>query len=580
MALRMNLFSKFLFVIIIISIVPLVIQGLKMMDINRSALEEVVMENHGHIAVSVAQDIDEFAGKLNLDLAFVLAFEQFPGMTRSAQYKILFSVINRNPEFGAVSLMDNTGREINKAVNTELAGEDTGYAFRGNTDVFISARKTQTPQFSKLYYQHNIPHIDVVYPLSNSGHYVYVKVTLQKIWKKIKNIDIGKRGFIDIVDTQGIRVYHGQDMHGYELKDVSDTELMRNTMMPVTSDNSMYTRFESDRGVSMVGAYSAASSFDWKVIVQQPRAEAFHSLILMRVQSVFLILLIGVVSIFTALMLGKSLAMPIKQLTIGAKKLGEGNFDYKVKVKSNDELKTLADTFNFMTQEIKQYQEELVNKERLAAVGQMASVVGHEIRNPLGVMNNAVYYIKSRLGDTDPKVLKHLGIIEKEIAASNKIVGDLLGFSRTRDPMAKPNDLNALLEETFGVISFPETVQLEKKLQIPLPQALMNTDEMRQVFINLFNNAVQAMEEKGGKLVVASSKDNGMARIEVRDTGSGIPPDVMKKLFTPFFTTKSKGTGLGLATVKRIIERHKGKIELLSEVGKGTTFVIHLPLAQ
>ena len=287
---------------------------------------------------------------------------------------------------------------------------------------------------------------------------------------------------------------------------------------------------------------------------------------------------------FVAFYLAKSLSRPVLELVVGAEKLGEGDFSQEVKVNTRDEISTLANTFNFMVKKLKEYQEQLVLREKLAAVGQMASVVGHEIRNPLGVINNAIYYIRTRLemsseAELDPKIQKHIGIIEKEISASNKIVNDLLGFSRTRPPMAQPLDLNKIVEDSLSAVSIPDGVKVEIDLSMELPPTLVNQDEIRQVFINIINNAWQAMPE-GGTIKIRSYVGEEMAQVEITDTGCGISPENMRKLFTPFFSTKTKGTGLGLAAVQRILERHKGRIKVRSRLGQGTTFIISLPLAK
>ena len=209
-------------------------------------------------------------------------------------------------------------------------------------------------------------------------------------------------------------------------------------------------------------------------------------------------------------------------------------------------------------------------------MGQLASGVGHELRNPLGVIKNAVYYIKTKVGTEDPKLAKHLNIMEKEIANSNKIIGDLLGFSRTRPPAIVPSDMNKVVEDTLEVVEIPENMKLVKELGADLPHAMADPDQIQQVFVNLSLNAIQAMPE-GGQLKIATRKKDDFIEVEFRDTGCGIPEENIQKLYDPFFTTKARGIGLGLAVTQGIIERHNGAIKVKSEVGKGTTFVVKLP---
>ena len=198
------------------------------------------------------------------------------------------------------------------------------------------------------------------------------------------------------------------------------------------------------------------------------------------------------------------------------------------------------------------------------------------MRNPLGVIKNAVYYIKSKLPE-DPKLQKHIAIMEKEIANSNKIISDLLGFSRAMPPAISSQDINGVVEETMEVVEIPKNVKLVRKLGADLPNAMADPDQIRQVFVNLSLNAIQAMSE-GGQLEIATRRKDSFIEVEFTDTGCGIPEENLKKLFDPFFTTRARGIGLGLAVTQGIIERHNGSIEVRSEVEKGTTFVVELPV--
>ena len=243
---------------------------------------------------------------------------------------------------------------------------------------------------------------------------------------------------------------------------------------------------------------------------------------------------------------------------------------------SNEELQSTTEELETSNEELRTTQEELIQKEKLAAVGQLAAGVGHELRNPLGVIKNAAYYIKSKLPD-DPKLQKHIAIMEKEITNSDKIISDLLGFSRTRPPTIVPSDINKVVEDTLEAVEIPENVNLVKKLGADLPNAMADPDQIRQVFVNFGLNAIQAMPE-GGRFNIATGKKDDFIEVEFTDTGCGIPEENTKKLYDPFFTTKARGIGLGLAVSQGIIERHNGSIEVKSEVGKGTTFVVKLPV--
>jgi PAS domain S-box-containing protein len=226
--------------------------------------------------------------------------------------------------------------------------------------------------------------------------------------------------------------------------------------------------------------------------------------------------------------------------------------------------------------ELKQLEEQLVRKEKLATIGQLASGVGHELRNPLGVIGNSAYYLNMKLKDADEKVRKHIEILQREVHRANRIISDLLDFSRVSPPALETCNVNSIIKDTLADLKLPENISLETQLNDELPGILVDPDQIRQVFLNLSSNAVQAMPE-GGRLEIKTGVKDDFAEIMLRDTGEGIPKEHLQKIFDPLFTKKAKGIGLGLSIVKGIVEGHKGTIEVESEVGEGTTFTIKLP---
>jgi len=227
-------------------------------------------------------------------------------------------------------------------------------------------------------------------------------------------------------------------------------------------------------------------------------------------------------------------------------------------------------------------QEQLIRSERLAAIGQLAGGVGHELRNPLGAIKNAIYYIKGKiakneLAQKEPRVMEFINIVDEEINSSNKIINDLLGFSRLGKPAVSPARIEKVIEAALSHLTIPESIKVAYELDADLPEVEMDTDQLRQVFLNMIINAVQAMPG-GGKLTIGSRRKDKFIEVEIGDTGCGIPRETIGKIFDPLYTTKPKGIGLGLAVCKAIVDRHEGRIEVESEVGKGTTFTIKLPL--
>jgi len=227
--------------------------------------------------------------------------------------------------------------------------------------------------------------------------------------------------------------------------------------------------------------------------------------------------------------------------------------------------------------ERKRLQEKIVKTEKLAAIGQLAASISHDLRNPLGVIKNSTYFLNMKLkGAVDEKVMKHLRILEREVNSANIIISDLLDFARKKPPALKQTDLNDVVTGALSSISVPEDIKVATKLG-EIPPMLLDREQIRRVFHNLILNAVQAMPE-GGRLTIQTVKHDHSAKITVKDTGVGIPQENLAKLMTPLFSTKAKGVGLGLSICKQIVEGHGGNISVKSKVGEGSTFIVKMPV--
>jgi signal transduction histidine kinase len=228
-------------------------------------------------------------------------------------------------------------------------------------------------------------------------------------------------------------------------------------------------------------------------------------------------------------------------------------------------------------QQLEHTQQALVAHERLAALGQMAATVGHELRNPLGVLTNSLYLIRNTVsGEADEKLRRHLDTADREICAATLIVSDLLEFSRPRTANPIPIDLAELLDEAISVAPPPTGITV-KRDDGGVPVIVADRDQIRQVILNLLTNAYEAMPN-GGEVGVGARIVDDAVEVVVSDTGIGMDPQTRAQVFEPFFSMKIKGTGLGLAVSKRIVEAHAGTLKMISEEGQGCTAVVTLPL--
>jgi signal transduction histidine kinase len=236
-------------------------------------------------------------------------------------------------------------------------------------------------------------------------------------------------------------------------------------------------------------------------------------------------------------------------------------------------------------QRLKESQQQLIRAEKLTSLGQLAASIAHEVNNPLSgvLMYTQLLTKKLKGGGIDSETaLDYLSKMESELVRSTKLIRNLLNFARQSTPKLQQVNLNTVVNRTIDLTAHSaemQHVRIIKELGPSLPDLTADSDQLQQVFTNLILNAIQAMP-RGGSLTLRTSINDDQARAEVEDTGCGISPENMGKLFTPFFTTKPeiKGVGLGLAVTYGIIQRHKGRIEVRSKVGEGTTFTVYLPL--
>jgi two-component system NtrC family sensor kinase len=283
-----------------------------------------------------------------------------------------------------------------------------------------------------------------------------------------------------------------------------------------------------------------------------------------------------------AIPLAWSVTRPLSDLANATRKVAHGDWSVRVPFYGPLEMKTLAESFNTMVMTLKGTQEQLVQQEKLASVGQLAAGVAHEINNPLGSVLLYADILRKETPEDEAQTQADLEMIINEATRCKVIVNDLLNFSRQNEVLAQDTDLNALLgdiSEEASKQDLFDDVDLVADLEPGLPLIQADPLQLRQVFLNLMNNAAEAMPN-GGSLTLRTRKGpgEGWVTAEVADTGIGIAPENMKKIYTPFFTTKpiGKGTGLGLSIIYGIIKMHQGQIVVKSEPHKGTTFTISL----
>lgn len=302
---------------------------------------------------------------------------------------------------------------------------------------------------------------------------------------------------------------------------------------------------------------------------------------------------------------------PLREMAAATGKIADGDLSVELSSKSKDEIGQLAQSFNHMLVRLKQarkeledygrvleekveerthqltkMQDHLIQSEKMASMGQLAASIAHEVNNPLSgvlIYNQLIAKKISRGEFNREAILDYLSKMEHELSRSTKLIRSLLDFAVQSEPKIKEVNINEVLNRALELAihaGSKENTRVEKDLQ-PLPTFMVDPDQLEQVFMNLIMNALQAMP-RGGTLALRTFLENRELKIAVQDSGCGIPPENLSKIFTPFFSTKKevKGVGLGLSVSYGIIQGLKGRIEVESKVGEGTTFTVCLPITQ
>jgi signal transduction histidine kinase len=274
------------------------------------------------------------------------------------------------------------------------------------------------------------------------------------------------------------------------------------------------------------------------------------------------------------------------------RRVGAGDLEARVEDGGRDEVGELAGAFNSMIHDLRQSRDQLVRSGKLAAVGELASCVAHEINNPLNTMAVCTSALRERSENQELRACgefaafpEYLGTINDEILRCRRITSELLDFARRREPRREEQDLNKLARLTIPLaVHRAKEVGTRIEFSPSRSSAAVEADgdQIKQVLLNMLLNALDHLPSGGGGVKVAVLQRKGEAGIRVQDTGRGIPPENLRKIFEPFFTTKppGRGTGLGLAICQRIMDDHHGRIEVSSEVGRGSTFTLILPSMQ
>lgn len=617
---RGRLSYKLLLWFLLISLLPVGIMGWHLSNTSFSVFKEVSLRNQQQSAARFAETVSLTIESFVDVLKETALLGEIADASPAARQSYLMRVMRLHPEFVELSIIEPSGKESVRIGRFKQAKLETRDFYQSVAFRTAIKRKRYVGSLERL--KGLSPALTIAVPILGE--------TPAKSTPTIRGVLMGKMSLNGIsnllqreIPKEGKRRAMVAAPDGFLVAHSDPAQVYRKGAALPKSIVSFLAKRTQDsggdeialpNGVKVLGAYATVPGVGWLVYIEQPLETAYQAASEIRKQIGRILVWVVIVTMLLSLAVAAHITMPIRELTAIADQLTIGQFeDLPQLTLTNDEIGDLGQSFFKMSEsirdkteellgaktelerfqgtlerrvqardrELQAAQNELITKERLAAMGSMASVVGHEIRNPLAVINNSIFFIKAKLGKDnrlDAKMTRHVAIIESEIKQASSIINEILTYSRSRELKLKVQPINHFVEDTLSVYPFPPHIRVVKEFDPRDPRVNIDADEMRQALRNIIGNAVDVMPKSGTLTLRTELVENLWVRIDIRDTGPGIPPDILNKMFAPFYTTKARGTGLGLAVVVKAMNRHEGRVEAFSQVGKGTVFRLNIPI--
>jgi two-component system sensor kinase len=585
---KQSLTTKFIAYFMVFSILPLIAVGLITYGSGKNAIEEQTFEyltattelrkgtvntwisnNEKEILLIATSPIFEentarLLTRIEADPVYLRAYED------TVEY---LDVAKEDAEsFFEISYISPEGEVL---VSTDSSREGTDESGSG---FFVMAKDGTFVQNVYISQEYSRPVMTVATPVKDDdGNLLGVlagKLGLNDIDEMVhERSGLGETGEVYLLNRFYYHVSDPKLKGGQPLKE----ELHSTAIDDCISGKSATAVYENYEGREVFGAYKWLDEREMCLVAEMGKSEVYSPIYGLRngVLAATLILVGGL--IFFVPPIARTMTKPISQLVKGAGEIGKGRFDYRIKVKTDDEIGTLSEAFNKMAEDIETAQNQLIQSEKMASLGQLSAGVAHEINNPLANISLSAQMLQQDV--KDEKVQKRLTKIEDNVDRATRIIKSLLEFSRAPEFHPTLTNINTLITKTLDILKHEvKRVEVVKNFDDELPKVPVDPNQIQQVLINIITNACHIMPE-GGTLTLRTEKIGDVVEIEIRDTGEGISPENLSRVFDPFFTTKKvgKGTGLGLSISYRIVEKHGGHIDVKSELGFGTSFIIKLP---
>jgi two-component system NtrC family sensor kinase len=596
MSLRERLWPRLLLSHISLATIPVFILSLLLLTTARQSIEDTVADGNFEVAKRASNEIRLYIEQAQNILRQVADNMDMLDATEIERQKLIENVVVRHELFRELAVLDLDGREQS---TTRLAG-----LLQPHPRADIDLPKDIDVTISQVFIADDgLPMVAITLPIrrfNNVTGYITARVSLKDMWDLVDSVQLGQErsqgfGYAYVVSSTGRLIAHPDRERVYRQDDLSNTTIGK-ALQKEKSGTLIYT---GELG-EVVAAFTPIDLLGWKVIIEQPTAEAFARSQEMKWE----ISILMIVSTFAASLIGilvvKRIVRPIYELVRGTQLFAQGELKRTIDVPGHGEFTMLAEEFNNMAVNLLEKEKQLQRAERLATLSKFASILSHEIRNPLNSMVINLQILKRDMnkpnGDAEKRE-KYYDRVVSEIWRIDGLVENFLTYSRPPELNRFPHNINDLINEIIDVhqsTAHGQSVTILPVYDEPGLIAPVDTNQMKQVFLNIMINAFDAMEDGGtltittrsfaprrtGDLTQDISTRQRYITVTFQDTGSGIDDGQLERIFEVYFTSKSTGTGLGLPIAQQIVEKHGGKIEVASTPGEGTTFTVCLPALQ
>lgn len=581
---HLGITSRFVAAVVTAAVAPLLLYGLASIYSLRTGRQSVI-EGNLYVAEGAAERIDQYVTMSVKALETVAAQLRDTDLQVWQQDRILKNYVLDFPEFREITLFSPQGGMVatSRVAQTRL----TVPAASGGNAPYV-APITVDDDF--------LPTTTITIPLTHLGRpdgSLVGEVNLEELWRMVDAIRVGTQGFALLVARDGRLVAHGDPdektrvAFGENLSDHQLVTAMLKTPLDVTSslpasgdfsESNLHLEYTDARGRPLLGVAARVPWLGWTVIVEQPKSEAFALSNQLEIELVIVIAVALIATLLIGYYWGQSFIRPIFALMRGTEAISAGRLNDRVEIGGHDEFNQLGTAFNGMADKLVELQDDVRKQERQAMFGRIAAGLVHDISHPIQNIGNSCKLIL-KLGDDAEYRATFRRTVDREFSSIKRVLDDLRNLARPMPLERFPVDVSRAIQDTVDAMEpLAATAGLTLNSRLSAEPLYVEGDlfAMGRVYRNLIVNAIEATSP-GGTVTVTAEDNAGHVRITVRDTGIGIPPERLNFVFEDFNTTKRRGLGLGLAISRKIVEQLDGTIQVTSQVGAGTAFVIDFP---